>query len=521
MSALLEKPHFVWLTACQLCLALTLSGNETKSLDADQMQALNRRVHQDLDVLTCPEYDLVLSALFDQQLNATQAEELYGLAFLSLIRDSVPKRVAVAAKYAEHCEQIIPDGGRLAMPRSLAVMLEVLRFDAPVDGPMLEDRFWKSFDGSDALLQNGCLMALQFISWQSDACATVREAQLVKWFEHAPSDQVRLGIIGCISGATDAGKCHPHTAIKIYRALLKVDSATPSHADAILSQIQDWFAEMQLRAIFSGMSEVLQGQDAPSDAAQTASPHPDDELDGPHNAQTRPERLPTDPTSGNPPIALDGNCPVTLVDQERWKKGDTRWQVQHDEQTFLFAGPAERETFLASPKRYAPSFAGRDIVLAKERSEDVAGKRQHGLRYRDQLLLFSSEDTLQRFWDDPQRYMDDRPIPTKAMESMPVIEEDATAETQRGQHVDRVNISADLSDQRDLNAIHAAVEWLKQRNEAPLDVEVKLSRREGSRLVHFVFVFRNDQGEPHYVVGGMWTVTVSESGEITDVVKGA
>jgi formylglycine-generating enzyme required for sulfatase activity len=87
----------------------------------------------------------------------------------------------------------------------------------------------------------------------TDSSVAIREKHLVKWFENATSDELRFGVIGCISGATHLGNCHPHTAIRIFRAVLKTEGATTKHADAMLSQIQVWFAEMQLRAIFSGM----------------------------------------------------------------------------------------------------------------------------------------------------------------------------------------------------------------------------------------------------------------------------
>ncbi|MHB8865764.1 MAG: hypothetical protein ACYC6N_25580 [Pirellulaceae bacterium] len=111
-------------------------------LDTDQVRLLSRRIHQDLDVLTRSEYDLVLSALFDRQVDAEQVDELHAFAFLSLIRDTVPKRVRGAANYAEQCGKIITESDRHPLARRLAVMLQVLRFDAPEDGPELEAEFW-------------------------------------------------------------------------------------------------------------------------------------------------------------------------------------------------------------------------------------------------------------------------------------------------------------------------------------------------------------------------------------------
>ena len=108
--------------------------------------------------------------------------------------------------------------------------------------------------------------------------------------------------------------------------------------------------------------------------------------------------------AGNTPVGMDGHCPVTLAEQSRWQLGDVRWGAVHRGRTYLFVGSGEQQRFLSNPDFYAPMLSGSDPVEYIERGNVVTGKRQHGVFYRQQVYLFSSEETLDRFWKSPERY---------------------------------------------------------------------------------------------------------------------
>jgi len=109
--------------------------------------------------------------------------------------------------------------------------------------------------------------------------------------------------------------------------------------------------------------------------------------------------------AGNPPIGLDGYCSVRLAEEGRWVLGDVRWGLIHRGRTYLFAGPEERDRFDVAPDRYAPALSGNDAVLAVERGEMVPGHREHGAWFEEQVYLFSSETTFEKFNADPYRYL--------------------------------------------------------------------------------------------------------------------
>jgi hypothetical protein len=107
-----------------------------------------------------------------------------------------------------------------------------------------------------------------------------------------------------------------------------------------------------------------------------------------------------------PPLGLDGYCPVTLFEHEKWVKGDPKYGAFHRGRTYLFAGPHEQARFLNDRgyEKYAPALSGFDAVKYAEQGLLVDGKRVHGVFYHKQVFLFADEVGLQQFWADPERY---------------------------------------------------------------------------------------------------------------------
>ena len=108
--------------------------------------------------------------------------------------------------------------------------------------------------------------------------------------------------------------------------------------------------------------------------------------------------------AGSPPLGLDGNCPVQLIEQKRWVRGDVRFGAVHRGRTYLFTGVEEQNRFLANPDAFSPVISGNDPVLALDHAQEVAGRREHGVFFNNQIYLFSGEASLQRFNQNPNRY---------------------------------------------------------------------------------------------------------------------
>lgn len=112
----------------------------------------------------------------------------------------------------------------------------------------------------------------------------------------------------------------------------------------------------------------------------------------------------------NPPLALDGHCPVHLLSTQKWVRGDVRWGAIHRGRTYLFSTEQCQRAFLADPDRYSPVLSGNDPVAAVDEGRAVLGRREFGVFfgrtevYEGQVYLFSSEETLAIFEDNPERY---------------------------------------------------------------------------------------------------------------------
>jgi thiol-disulfide isomerase/thioredoxin/YHS domain-containing protein len=117
-------------------------------------------------------------------------------------------------------------------------------------------------------------------------------------------------------------------------------------------------------------------------------------------AGSPPTQLPTI----NPPLGLDGFCPVTLAERQQWVAADRRWGAIHRGRTYLFSGPEEQRRFFSDPDRYAPAISGNDVVLATEQGQTVPGLREHGVFFGNRVYLFAGEATLEKFALNPNLY---------------------------------------------------------------------------------------------------------------------
>jgi protein disulfide-isomerase len=124
------------------------------------------------------------------------------------------------------------------------------------------------------------------------------------------------------------------------------------------------------------------------------------------NGGAAPQGNSTPANANRPTLGLDGFCPVTMVDQGKWQRGDERFGIIHRGRLYLFASEAEKQRFWADPDRFAPMLSGNDPVEFVEHGRLVPGHRRHGVFYRNQIYLFVSEASLQAFWNNPQRYSD-------------------------------------------------------------------------------------------------------------------
>lgn len=101
---------------------------------------------------------------------------------------------------------------------------------------------------------------------------------------------------------------------------------------------------------------------------------------------------------------FDGFCLVSLLDENRLRKGNSLFTAEHHGQTVCFFSEEHRQRFLADPDRFWPVANGRCLVSSKERGDAELGDPRVGVIWRGKLWFFSDRETQQRFLAMPQQY---------------------------------------------------------------------------------------------------------------------
>ena len=92
------------------------------------------------------------------------------------------------------------------------------------------------------------------------------------------------------------------------------------------------------------------------------------------------------------------------MDEGKWAAGDPRWGARHRGDVYLFQSAEAQKKFMANPDRYSPVLAGYDAVVLSESGKWERGSRHFGLWLDDQMYLFSSEASLERFTAAPEQF---------------------------------------------------------------------------------------------------------------------
>jgi len=119
------------------------------------------------------------------------------------------------------------------------------------------------------------------------------------------------------------------------------------------------------------------------------------------------------PSSADSSVGLEGRCPVWLITNGSWKKGDKRWGAVHRGKTYLFSSQEAQQKFLAAPDDFSPVLAGMDIVRLASDGAVAQGTRRYGVLFdddgsgprRSRMFLFDSVDTRNRFEADPDMFL--------------------------------------------------------------------------------------------------------------------
>lgn len=110
------------------------------------------------------------------------------------------------------------------------------------------------------------------------------------------------------------------------------------------------------------------------------------------------------------PMGLEGFCPVTLLAEKKWVKGDREIGCYHRGVLYLFANQAAADRFMSAPDHWSPLLGGFDPIIMEQEKRLQPGKRRFGVFCEtvpgeSAIILFANEANRDRFKQDSDRFL--------------------------------------------------------------------------------------------------------------------
>lgn len=103
-------------------------------------------------------------------------------------------------------------------------------------------------------------------------------------------------------------------------------------------------------------------------------------------------------------VALEGYCPVRILDKKEWIAGKADHAVEFDGRTFRCADAECAEKFRQEPTRYLPALGGDSVVSFAKDGSRKPGSIRHAYFLGGRLYLLRSAAELAAFEADPGNY---------------------------------------------------------------------------------------------------------------------
>jgi thiol-disulfide isomerase/thioredoxin len=106
-------------------------------------------------------------------------------------------------------------------------------------------------------------------------------------------------------------------------------------------------------------------------------------------------------------FGFDGYCLVSLLEENRVRKGVSEFTAEHRGQTICFQSDDNRQRFLADPEKYWPVANGQCLVSSREGTLSGPGDPRMAVTWRGRIWLFSDRQRQRRFIQTPLYYVND------------------------------------------------------------------------------------------------------------------
>ncbi len=102
--------------------------------------------------------------------------------------------------------------------------------------------------------------------------------------------------------------------------------------------------------------------------------------------------------------AMNGFCPVTILDNAKWEKGDTALKTTYDKRTYYFVNKEAKAKFDKFPPKYVPALGGDCIICLINVNKRIEGSVFYSVRHKDRLYLFPGDVAKKEFKDEPEKF---------------------------------------------------------------------------------------------------------------------
>ena len=102
--------------------------------------------------------------------------------------------------------------------------------------------------------------------------------------------------------------------------------------------------------------------------------------------------------------AMQGFCPVTILDTGEWKKGQTELKSTYDNRTYYFVDSESKEKFDQNPPKYVPALGGDCTICLVNVGKRIAGNVFHSVKHKGRLFLFPQDRTKKAFKENPEKF---------------------------------------------------------------------------------------------------------------------
>lgn len=191
-----------------------------------------------------------------------------------------------------------------------------------------------------------------------------------------------------------------------------IENEQPAVEQAATEDVQLEFEPVTEQETFNAASEEITEEqmtaEAETEEPSTAAADEDFFATVSQNKEPEPKKPePAKPAAKSTPAnaidapEFDGHCLVAAVESREIIDGSERHQTKYRGHVLHFSSEEAKQAFLAKPNDYWPLFDGICSVAMVNDEERVMGKLEYAAFFRKRLWLFSSEENLKQFLEDP------------------------------------------------------------------------------------------------------------------------